>query len=477
MSLHKGTHSTSFSAACAARINRRLLIVLALIPGFTLFHLICSNVITDSVVSTNNINISQRSRPTVDNISYRGQKTDKEDGIDESLNRGENISIDNSQHQNDVEDNSKSKENLKDENLDQLVFERKTLRKAKNFSINNTLYQTGVEVNELELLRRVNKLSFNVKTPSNFYLEHPYFTPNPSNMMRYTSSVLRQPDSSCGQAVHIIVLSHPRDVDKRNAIRETWGSVAQDRPWPGKVLSLPVTLTFVLGTESPEIQDEKGEPLSDKQAQSQAKGRGHDPQLETDVRSEPGDILQFDMIDSYTNLTRKCLLALDWILSSCKGVQYIVKVDQDIFLNVPLLLTFLKNHGKSKAIYGFIYNGGSVNRKGRWAVSEEIYPLDSYPVYASGTSYIISRSAAVTLMKLCSHYPYFPIEDAFITGILATVGSIDRVHMRGFSYWKQPKPEPCAFVNDKIYTGNGMDETDLRSVWRLQIDRGRSMKC
>ncbi|GFO03946.1 hypothetical protein PoB_003045100 [Plakobranchus ocellatus] len=114
--------------------------------------------------------------------------------------------------------------------------------------------------------------------------------------MHYTSSVRRQPNSSCGQAVHIIVLPHPRDVDRRNAIRVTWSSVAQDHPWPGKVLSLPVALTFVLGTESPETQDEKGEPFSDKQAQSQAKGRGHDPQLETDVRSEPDDILQFDMI-------------------------------------------------------------------------------------------------------------------------------------------------------------------------------------
>ncbi|GFO03945.1 beta-1,3-galactosyltransferase 1-like [Plakobranchus ocellatus] len=142
-----------------------------------------------------------------------------------------------------------------------------------------------------------------------------------------------------------------------------------------------------------------------------------------------------------------------------------------------LLLTFLKYHGKSNAIFGFVYKGGSVNREGRWAVSEEVYPLDSYPVYASGTSYIISRSAAVTLMKLCSHYPYFPIEDAFITGILATVGSIDRVHMRGVCYWAKLKPEPCAFVNDKIYIGNNMTETELRSIWRLQIDRGRSMNC
>ncbi|GFO03918.1 beta-1,3-galactosyltransferase 1-like [Plakobranchus ocellatus] len=476
MSLHKVTYPTSSSKGCTARIIRRSLVVLAISSGFTLLFIIYFNVMPHSAVTINDIKFSQRSRPKVDNINYKRQETDKEDGIDQPLNTGENI--DNTRHQTEVEDSLKGKENPNDTNLNQVATVQPVLGKAKNFSINNTLYQAGFEINELELLRRVNHLRFKIRKPSKIHPEHPYFTPNPSIVTRYTGSVQRQPNSSCGQAVHIIVLSHPRDVQRRNAIRETWGSVAKNRPWPGKVLSLSVALTFILGTESLQTNYEnQEETFSDKEAQSHTKGKGHGTQSEKDVKSEPNDILQFDMIDSYTNLTRKCLLALDWILSSCKGVQYIVKVDQDIFLNVPLLLTFLKYHGKSNAIFGFIYKGGSVNRKGRWAVSEEVYPLDSYPVYASGTSYIISRSAAVTLMKLCSHYPYFPIEDAFITGILATVGSIDRVHMRGVCYWAKLKPEPCAFVNDEIYSGNNMTVTELKSVWRLQIDRGRSMNC
>ncbi|GFO33133.1 beta-1,3-galactosyltransferase 1-like [Plakobranchus ocellatus] len=356
-------------------------------------------------------------------------------------------------------------------------------------TINNTLNQAGVEVSEEELLLRIKKLPLKLMSPSKQLLKHPYFSLRPSVVEHYTNSVLRQPDSTCGQAVHIIVLSHPRDVTTRRAIRETWGSVAKGRPWPGKALSLPVTLTFVLGTESPQKHSlssingtalssaDKEEKSGDETIQSQTYGGRPSSQPEENIESDSGDILQFDMFDSYANLTRKVLLALDWITSACKGVQYIVKVDQDIFVNVPLLLTFLKYYGENNTIYGHFYNWGKVQRKGMWAVSEEAYPLRGFPAYASGTSYVISESSARILTKLSSYFPYIPIEDAFITGILAAVGAIDRVKVAGFTIWEDPKPNACAFVTDEKYTGNRMNESDLRSVWRTQVDRGHGLNC
>ncbi|GFO33134.1 hexosyltransferase [Plakobranchus ocellatus] len=222
-----------------------------------------------------------------------------------------------------------------------------TMNQAGVDTISNALNQAGVEVSEQELLLRTKKLPFNATLLSKEkLLEHPYFSLRSPVVEQYTNSILRQPDSTCGQAVHIIVLSHPRDVTTRRAIRETWGSVAKGRPWPGKALSLPVTLTFVLGTESPQkhsLSSINGTALSsadkekkscDETIQSQANGGRPCSQPEEDIESDLGNILQFDMFDSYANLTRKVLSALDWITSACKGVQYIVKVNQDIFLNI-----------------------------------------------------------------------------------------------------------------------------------------------
>ena len=304
-------------------------------------------------------------------------------------------------------------------------------------------------ISEQELRRRVSKHRVIKKLNPKTFFNHSFYSPRDEVVENYDVPILLQPKLNIRDShpVHFIVASSPGDVNRRAAIRETWGSVARGVPWPGKELSLPVRLTFVLGVSHT------------RNGLLQAHG--------TDLASEKqgGDILQFDMIDSYQNLTRKILLAMQWVVSSCNNVQYIVKVDQDNFANVPLLTSFLKHHGQSHSIYGYIYDGGYPNRKGRWAVSRTAYPLDKYPVYASGTAYVVSRSAAETLLRLCPYYHYIPIEDAFITGVLASVGSIDRFHVDAFAHHMSSSPSACTFITDRKFFGNNMTEFHLRAAW------------
>ena len=277
---------------------------------------------------------------------------------------------------------------------------------------------------------------------------HSYFSPRDKIVETYNNSVLLQPKSGCedSQQVHFIVASSPGDVNTRAAIRETWGSVARDLPWPGKNLSLSVRLTFILG-------------VTNKTNSS----------LYPQDKEQWDDILQFDMIDSYQNFTRKILLAMQWVVSSCNNVQYIVKVDQDNMANVPLLVSFLKHRGKNNSIYGYMLGPGDVLRGDKWEVSTKAYPPTRYPVWASGTAYVMSRSAAETVLKLCPYYSYVPIEDAFITGVLASIGSIDRFHISGFTHHASPTPTACSFIKDDILFGNLIDESELRNIWRKMV--------
>ena len=277
---------------------------------------------------------------------------------------------------------------------------------------------------------------------------HSYFLPRDKILEDYNNSVLLQPKSGCGDShqVHFIVASSPGDVNTRAAIRETWGSVARGLPWPGKNLSLSVRLTFILG-----VTNKTNSSLY--------------PQDE----EQWDDIVQFDMVDSYQNLTRKILLAMQWVVSSCNNVQYIVKVDQDNMANVPFLVSFLKHRGKNNSIYGYILGPGEVSRGGKWAVSTEAYEPAKYPVWASGTAYVVSRSAAETILKLCPYYSYVPIEDAFITGVLASIGSVDRFHVQGFTHHTSPTPKACSFIKDDMLFGNLFDESELRNIWRKMI--------
>lgn len=56
-----------------------------------------------------------------------------------------------------------------------------------------------------------------------------------------------------------------------------------------------------------------------------------------------GDILQGDFNDSYDNLVFKSAAILDHFTNGCSA-QYLLKTDDDIFVNVPALTQFLIHH-------------------------------------------------------------------------------------------------------------------------------------
>ena len=184
------------------------------------------------------------------------------------------------------------------------------------------------------------------------------------------------------------------------------------------------------------------------------------------------DILQFDMVDSYHNLTRKLLVAMDWVLNHFPKAKYMLKADQDVFVNVPLLTTFLKKYGEKNSIYGHLYANSYVCRSGKWAVDKSVVPIPKYPVYTAGNAYVMSLDAVLKISQMSGHFPYVPMEDAFLTGILASVAGVNRFHVAGFTYWLENTPSTCQFVNDKRYIGNKYTPHTLRQVWRTLTEQG-----
>ena len=50
-----------------------------------------------------------------------------------------------------------------------------------------------------------------------------------------------------------------------------------------------------------------------------------------------GDILQEGFIDTYANLTVKSLMLLKWFTKECDKVPYILKTDDDMYINLKQL--------------------------------------------------------------------------------------------------------------------------------------------
>ena len=156
-----------------------------------------------------------------------------------------------------------------------------------------------------------------------------------------------------GDDVFLLVYVHsPFDQGKRrNVIRKTWGDVAQ--------YDVGVRLVFFVGSPPPNIASE-----------------GNRTNAQTLLHFEAnqyGDIVQVNFVDSYRNLSYKSVAALKWITNFCRRAQFVLKVDDDIFVNLFKLLHHLNmmkvEANETKNIIVCMMNENMpVMRKGMWKV-------------------------------------------------------------------------------------------------------------
>ena len=243
----------------------------------------------------------------------------------------------------------------------------------------------------------------------------------------------------------VLVNSRPQAFEQRQAIRDTWGLEVREGRCYGRSLSEHVAVGFVIGLQNNTTVQTKIE-------------------LESNVYH---DIIQGDFIDHYTNLTFKSLLAMNWTAKYCSKAKYFIKSDDDMVINFPHLLQFL-NRGKfNKSIVGPVFERNQVFRHGAWKVSLKEFPLQFYPPYVGGSAYVITMDILRSLLEASQYYPYFAIDDAYITGILAKRVRAMHVRKYGFAYSYTRKPNPCDFLRDNCFTGHNFTASDMRIFWEV----------
>ena len=124
------------------------------------------------------------------------------------------------------------------------------------------------------------------------------------------------PQPVCGNHIEALILIHsaPKNYEKRQVIRETWASITHH------MIESPLRVLFLLGAvTSDELQQ--------------------DLQNENNVYR---DIVQGSFIDDYRNMTYKHIMAFKWFLYNCPQAQILIKVDDDVYVNTPQLIKYLK---------------------------------------------------------------------------------------------------------------------------------------
>ncbi|XP_066962296.1 beta-1,3-galactosyltransferase 5-like [Macrobrachium rosenbergii] len=74
-------------------------------------------------------------------------------------------------------------------------------------------------------------------------------------------------------------------------------------------------------------------------------------QEEVDKESDKyNDIIQYDFIDSYNNLTYKTMSLLKWVVDRCPQVPFIAKIDDDVVVNPFHLKNFFEEQMKTPPV-------------------------------------------------------------------------------------------------------------------------------
>ncbi len=174
------------------------------------------------------------------------------------------------------------------------------------------------------------------------------------------------------------------------------------------------------------------------------------------------DILQINFTDTYRNLTLKTLTSFKWVHTKCAHVQFYLKIDDDVYLNLHKILWLLNaNRDKLKnALAGERSKTVWVvrDKQSPYYVSRDNMPGFLHPQFCYGTTYLASNTAIETLLRIAGSTPLLPLEDVSM-GILAKKSGL--VQMLDIPDWRTRDVHICPIE----YTVFELNCTEIERIW------------
>ncbi|EDW88455.1 beta-1,3-galactosyltransferase 2 [Drosophila yakuba] len=187
-----------------------------------------------------------------------------------------------------------------------------------------------------------------------------------------------------------------------------------------------------------------------------------------------GDLIRGNFIDSYNNLTLKTISTLEWADVHCSKAKYILKTDDDMFINVPKLLTFLDKHKDKRTIYGRLAKKWKPirNKKSKYYVSVDQFAAGVFPSFTTGPAYVLTGDIVHELYLRSLKTVYLKLEDVFTTGIVAKSLNVKRVQANEFVN-RRISFNPCNIRNAiSVHMIKSNEQFDL---WKKLLDQ--TTKC
>lgn len=249
----------------------------------------------------------------------------------------------------------------------------------------------------------------------------------------------------------IAVKSIVEEFDRRESVRKTWGR-------EGIINGARVRRVFLLGTPRNKSAVSMWESLMQQESHYYK------------------DILLWDFLDTFFNLTLKEVHFLSWAEQFCSNVKFVFKGDADVFVNVENLISYSQTRDPSKDLFvGDIINNAKPirSKKSKYYIPETMYGLGIYPAYAGGGGFLMSAVTMKKLSKSCREVELFPIDDVFLGMCLQRVNITPVLH-EGFKTFGIARPsaaphlqtfDPC-FYRDLMVV-HSLKAAEIWLMWNL----------
>ncbi|XP_059171864.1 beta-1,3-galactosyltransferase 5-like [Physella acuta] len=259
--------------------------------------------------------------------------------------------------------------------------------------------------------------------------------------------IIENPDLCNEEKVDILIYVHSAvsHREERRGIRESWANTQI-------FTDISIKRIFILGKAEDTLQ-----------------------QLHVDTEySAYGDIVQGNFLDTFKNLTYKALTMLAWVNTHCSQARYIMKADDDMFVDTFRVVRELVPK------LSVMPSGVACDHKtdmpiprehGRWYVPDSLLPnRTTWPPFCSGYFTLMTGNVIPKLLEASFNVEDFvPIDDAYLYGLLCegnVTMEIYNIHGQ-ISPSERPDPVEEIQVNNKFefLAFRSKMASDFRRLW------------
>jgi len=254
-------------------------------------------------------------------------------------------------------------------------------------------------------------------------------TSNPPVLVHSSSRLIASTIPTNQRSLLIVIISARDHFMQRNLVRQTYGTIRNIN----NINILAIVFMLAMAPENDKVKAEALESESNKF----------------------GDIIMGDFIDTYRNLTRKTIMAYEWVTSFCQDAHFVVKTDDDTVLNIFKLTEELNALSPDEVTSSTIrcpvhYNEGVItNKKSQFYASPVDFPLGIFPPHCNGNFYVSTMTVIKRLADEISRSflgRFTTHEDVFMTGIV--VAKIN-AEINSSSIFTWQKNEPIGLINKR----------------------------